>query len=191
MDALQRMVGSVTALGAALIALAVGAAGSMLLATPWIAVPLLAAGVGQAGIAVLALRGGRLPVTTVLAPLAVPTLVWLGTLALTPEAATGLPLGPMLAETALALVSAALLARPLRGRDRGEPGPLAALLSLTAAAGIVAAVATMALAGTEAGRFAVPHGEHGGHGAEQHQEDTPGDDEPMLDESLFDEHGHH
>ena len=55
MDALMRMTGAVAALGAALIALAVGAA-----SVPWLAVPLLAAGVGQAAVAVLALRGGRL-----------------------------------------------------------------------------------------------------------------------------------
>ncbi|HET8867266.1 MAG TPA: hypothetical protein VFM87_02960, partial [Agrococcus sp.] len=112
MDALMRMTGAVAALGAALIALAVGAA-----SVPWLAVPLLAAGVGQAAVAVLALRGGRLHdprlhSAAVLAPLVAPTLAWLGALLAAPEAAAGMPLGPMLAETALALSAAAMLARP-------------------------------------------------------------------------------
>lgn len=159
MSALLRMTGSVTALGSALIALAVGAAPSLTTGAPWLAVPLLAAGVGQALVAVIALRGRTLPSAAVLTALAVPTLVWVGALALAPQQSVGLPLGPMLAETCLALAAAAML-----GRQRsaaGEPKALPALLALVGSAAVVAVVATTALAGTEAGQFAVPHGEHG------------------------------
>ena len=168
MDALLRMVGSVTALGAALIALAVGAAPVVSLGMPWLAVPLLAAGLAQGAAAVLGLRGRRFPPLAVLAAFGLPTAVWIGTLWLMPTATAGLPFGPMLAETGLALVATALLGR--RARRVQEPGPLASLLSLTASAAVVAAVATTALAGTQAGEFAVPHGEHG---------------------IALDEHGHH
>ncbi|MCH1882787.1 hypothetical protein [Agrococcus sp. ARC_14] len=176
----MRIIGAVAALGAALIALAVGAA-----AAPVAAVPLLASGIAQAVIAVLALRGTRLPVAVVLLPLTVPTLVWLGALMVMPDGTAVLPLGPMLAESGLALAAAALIARP--SRSMSAPRPLAAVLSLLGSAAVVAAVATAALAGTEAGQHAVPHGEHGGHGAQQEQ--APLD--PQIDESLLEEHGHH
>ncbi|WP_405218226.1 hypothetical protein [Agrococcus sp. Ld7] len=185
MSALLRMTGSVTALGSALIALAVGAGPTLSLGAPWLSVPLLAAGAAQAVVAVLALRGKRLASSAVLAAFAVPTLVWVGTLAVPTEQVGGLPLGPMLGETVLALVAAVVLSR--QSRATAEPRALPAVLSLLASAGVVAAVATAALAGTEAGQFAVPHGEHGG--AEQIE--APDGDLPVLDESLLEEHGHH
>lgn len=192
MDALVRMVGSVTALGAALIALAVGAAPSALTAAPWLAVPLLACAVGQAVVAVLLLRwpgswarrdaraprDARGPFATLL--LLAPTLVWLAGLAAAPDAAATVPLGPMLAHSALALGAAALLARRGGAQASQEPRPLTALLSLAATAAVVATVATTALAGTEAGLHAVPHGEHGG------VTDTTLGEAPVLEE-----HGHH
>ncbi len=185
----MRMSGAVAALGAALIALAVGAAPSTLAAAPWLAVPLVAAGGAQALVAVLALRGApldgrpRMPRAAALVPLALPTVAWIGALMAAPAAATLLPLGPMLAETALALAAAVLLAGHRRARP-AEPRPLPALLSLTASAAVVAVIATAALAGTEAGRFAVPHGEHGAHS------DTSRDDAPALDPSQLEEHDH-
>lgn len=187
MAALLRMAGSVSALGAALIALAVGAAPSALTAVPWLALPLVAAGLGQSVVAVLALRGRPLPAVAVLGPLALPTVAWVGALAALPGAAAVLPLGPMLGESALALGAAALLARP-RSRSVDEPRAVPALLSLAASATIVAAVATAALAGTEAGRYAVPHGEHGGHGPAQQVDEG---DAPALDESLLEHDDHH
>jgi hypothetical protein len=160
MTALTRTWGAVAALGAALIALAVGAA-----AVPWLAVPMLAAGIGQAGVAVAALRGTRLPAWLLATPLALPTLLWLGALLASPSAAASLPFMPLLAESTLALGSAALL---LRRRDAEEPSPLLTVLGLLSASAAVAAVTTAALAGTHAGEFAQPHGEHGivetGHG---------------------------
>lgn len=184
MAALLRMTGSVTALGSALIALAVGAGPSLSQGAPWLAVPLLAGGAAQALVAVLALRGRQLAAPAVLAAFAVPTLVWVAALAV-PTEAGGLPLGPMLGETALALVAAVVLSR--QAHTTAEPRALPAVLSLLATAGVVAAVATASLAGTEAGQFAVPHGEHGG----GQQADSPDGDLPVLDESLLEEHGHH
>lgn len=154
MASLAQLGGAVAALGAALIALAVGAA-----AEPWLAVPLLAAGVGQSVICVLALRGARPAIAAVAVPLLLPTLVWLATLLVVRDPAAALPLGPMLVESALALTAAGLLAR--RPRASADPAPLAALLVLVGAAVVVAPVATLALTGTNAGAFAQPHGEHG------------------------------
>ncbi|WP_306231201.1 hypothetical protein [Agrococcus beijingensis] len=154
MDALTRVWGAVAALGAALIALAVGAA-----ATPWVAVPLLAAGVAQAVVGVIALQGRRWPSVAVLTPMLVPTVVWLAALLAVPETAAALPMAPLLAETVLALGAGALLL--LRRPSDAEPKPLATVLGLLSAAAVVATVATTALAGTNAGAFAVPHGEHG------------------------------
>lgn len=154
MGALTRMWGAVAALGAALIALAVGAA-----ATPWLAVPMLVAGVGQAVIAVAALRGSSWRAGVVLTPLVMPTALWLGALLAAPESAASLPLPPMLAESTLALGAAALLLVRRVGED--EPKPLLAVLGLLSASAVVATIATTALAGTTAGAFAQPHGEHG------------------------------
>lgn len=154
MASLTQLGGAIAALGAALIALAVGAAAPL-----WLAVPLLAAGAGQAVVSVLALRGARLPIAAVAAPLLLPTLAWLATLLVVRDPAASLPLGPMLAESALALIAAGLLAR--RSRASAEPAPIAALLVLVGAAAVVAPVATLALTGTHAGAFAQPHGEHG------------------------------
>ncbi|GAA1417694.1 hypothetical protein [Agrococcus citreus] len=154
MTALTRMWGAVAALGAALIAVAVGAA-----AVPWLAVPMLAAGAGQAAVAVAALRGTRWPAWVVVTPLALPTLLWLGALLASPPAAASLPFAPLLAESALALGTAALLL--VRRGDTEEPRPLLAVLGLLTSAAAVAVVTTLALSGTHAGEFAQPHGEHG------------------------------
>jgi hypothetical protein len=177
MDALMRICGAVAALGAALIALAVGAA-----APVWIAVLVLAAGAGQLAVAVLALRGSPLPGPAILAPFAAPTAVWLAALVAAPAAASSLPLGPMLAETGLALGAAALLA--LGRRTSAEPRALPALLAVAASAAVVATVATAALAGTNAGAFAQPHGEHGA------AVDAPAD-EPALEGPVLVEHSGH
>lgn len=139
MDALMRMSGAVAALGAALIALAVGPAPAVMSAAPWIAVPMLAAGVGQAVLAVAAMRGSRLAAGAVLAPLALPTVAWLFALVAVPQAATSLPMGPMLAESLLALGAAALLGA--RRRPSGEPKALPTVLSLIGSAAVVAVIA--------------------------------------------------
>lgn len=154
MTALTRTWGAVAALGAALIALAVGAA-----AVPWLAVPMLAAGVGQAVVAVTALRGTRVPAWLVVSPLVLPTLLWLGTLLAAPATAAALPFPPLLAESVLALGAAALLL--VRRGEEHEPGPLLTVLGLLSSAAAVGAITTAALAGTHAGDFAQPHGEHG------------------------------
>jgi len=154
MAALTRIWGAVAALGAALIALAVGAA-----AVPWIAVPMVAAGIAQAVIAVAALRGTRWHPSIVLVPLLLPTIVWLGALLAVPEAASSLPMAPLLAESTLALGAAALLL--LRRTHDDEPRPIHTVLGLLSSAAVVATIATTALAGTNAGQFAQPHGEHG------------------------------
>ncbi|GAA3601899.1 hypothetical protein [Agrococcus terreus] len=161
MDALTRLCGAVAALGAALIAIAVGAA-----AVPWLAVPLVLSGAGQLAVMVAAFRGWRWPLPAVLAPLAAPTALWLLALLASPEGAATLPLVPMLAESVLALAAAVALLVDRRigadpARRTAEPRPLAALLSLAAVATVVAGVATPALAGTHAGSLAQPHGEHG------------------------------
>ncbi|MFA4840892.1 MAG: hypothetical protein WC580_04210 [Agrococcus sp.] len=161
MAALTRMWGAVAALGAALIALAVGAA-----ATPWLAVPMLAAGLGQVAVCVAALRGSRWHAGLVVAPLALPTLLWLGTLLLAPVEASTLPFAPLLAESTLALGAAALLL--IRRGAGDEPSPRLAVLGLLTSAAAVAAITTPALAGTHAGAFAQPHGEHGIVVDEQH-----------------------
>ncbi|MGC5077500.1 hypothetical protein [Agrococcus sp. DT81.2] len=154
MAALTRMWGAVAALGAALIALAVGAA-----ATPWLAVPMLAAGLGQLAVCVAALRGTRWHAGLVAVPLALPTLLWLGALLLAPAEASSLPFAPLLAESTLALGAAALLLRRRTADDDTSPGLM--IVGLLTSAAAVAAITTTALAGTHAGAFAQPHGEHG------------------------------
>ena len=158
MTALTRMWGAVAALGAALIALAVGAA-----ATPWLAVPMLAAGAGQLAVSVAALRGSRLRSALTAIPLAAPTLLWLGTLLFAPAEAASLPFAPLLAEATLALGSAALLLQRRGVVD--EATPALVVVGLLSSAAVVAVVTTVALSGTSAGTFAQPHGvvvEHGG-----------------------------
>lgn len=157
MTALTRMWGAVAALGAALIALAVGAA-----ASPWLAVPMLVAGAGQAAVAVAALRGTRWPVWLVVTPLALPTLLWLGTLLAAPAA---LPSFPLLVESALALGSGALLL--VRRSAEDEQRPRFAVVGLLSSAAVVGVITTVALSGTSAGDFAQPHGAPGG-GAQEH-----------------------
>lgn len=154
MAALARMWGAVAALGAALIALAVGAA-----AAPWLAVPMLAAGAGQAAVSVASLRGSRWPVALVAIPLLLPTLLWLCALLVAPGEAASLPFAPMLAESALALGAAALLLVRRRHDEEAKPG--LTVLGLLTSAGAVGVVTTLALSGTHAGTLAQPHGEHG------------------------------
>lgn len=154
MAALTRMWGAVAALGAALIALAVGAA-----ATPWLAVPMLAAAAGQLAVCVAALRGTRWPAGLVAVPLALPTLLWLGALLFAPTDAATLPFAPLLAESTLALGAAALLLIRRGHDDEATPG--LTVVGLLTSAAAVAAITTAALSGTHAGAFAQPHGEHG------------------------------
>ncbi|SDR70027.1 hypothetical protein [Agrococcus carbonis] len=171
MDALLRPAGAVAALGAALIAIAVGAAAPLWAAASWLALLVLAGGAAQLAVAVLALRGRRLRAGAVALALGTPTLAWLAGL-VAGGAASAVPLVPMLAGSALALGASLALCRPSRRASheaqhaRAEPRPLAALGVLAAASAVVATVTTGALAGTEAGAFAQPHGAHGAGTAE-------------------------
>jgi|GEM_PF-6638316 len=153
MAALARIWGAVAALGAALIALAVGAA-----AVPWVAVPMVAAGVAQAIVAVAALRGSRWRAGLVLPPLLLPTIVWLAAIVAAPEVASSLPMAPLLAESTLALGAASLLL--LRRSSEADSRTMHAVLGLLSSAAVVATITTVALAGTNAGQFAQPHGVH-------------------------------
>jgi hypothetical protein len=148
------MWGAVAALGAALIALAVGAA-----ATPWLAVPMLLAGAGQLAVCVAALRGSRLHPALTAIPLVAPTLLWLGALLLAPAEAASLPVAPLLAGSTLALGSAALLL--VRRSVDDEATPAMTVFGLLTSAAVVAVVTTVALSGTAAGTLAQPHGEPG------------------------------
>jgi hypothetical protein len=172
MDALLRPAGAVAALGAALIAIAVGAGAPLWAAAWWLALLVLAGGAAQLAVAVLALRGRRLRPGAAALALGAPTLAWL--VGLVVGAAAAVPLVPMLAASSLGLSAILVLCRPARPGasaarrpPAAEPRPLAVLGVLAAASAVVAAVTTGALAGTEAGAFAQPHGEHGA-GATEH-----------------------
>ena len=130
------------ALGAGLVlaALAAGAGGATQVA-------LAGLGIAALGWGVLSLRAGR---------------------ALAPRSALGACVGALIATVAL---SVALDLRRRRGRRTAaadarasaEAHPRLGLIGLAVGAALVSALATPALAATEAGELAVPHGEHGAH----------------------------
>ncbi|MFB9308491.1 hypothetical protein BJY17_002043 [Agromyces hippuratus] len=153
--------------GLVLAALAAGAGGAMQPA-------LVVAGVAALGWGGLAFRAGRViaPSATLVATAA--ALVGMAAAVSTGAAAmTDVPPGP-LAAAAVFIVVVALSAglelrartRPARSAGRGRGDRVAAtsdtarLIGLVAGAALVAALATPALAATEAGEHAVPHGSY-------------------------------
>jgi hypothetical protein len=154
-------------LGAGLIHLAI-AAGSPLGA----AIGMAALGVAELGWGLIVLARGTVvfPTAALLGSLA-PVVLW-GLLA-TARVAGGesaltdfLPLGPLTAASLLNLAVALILAvdrRPRRTRTHAESSarPGRYLLGMVLGAMAVAGIVTPALAATNAGMYAVPHGEHG------------------------------
>jgi len=119
-------------------------------------------------------------------------LVVAATLLDAPALAASLTLLPMAVATALDLFVAVVLSRVLQRADadlrpRAAVAPSAGryLIGLMAGATVVAALVTPALAGTEAGRLAQPHGQH-----DADFVPAPADD-PSLDGLFLPEHGAH
>lgn len=166
----SRSVMALASLGVGLVHLAVGA-GSPLFP----AILLVGFGIAELGWGVALLARGRIIAPRVALPLALaPVALW--GLDLTVGIALGntsttaaLPFGPMLAASILSLVIGLGLAIARR-REQHPRTPVATgtavrpgryLLGMTAGAALVAGLVTPALAGTNAGTQAVPHGEHG------------------------------
>jgi hypothetical protein len=158
---------ALASLGVGLVHLAV-AAGSPL----FLAVLLAGFGVAELGWGVTLLARGRILLPRAALPLALaPVALW--GLDLTTAVALGgsgmtasLPFGPMAAASLLSLFLAARLAFARRRSLAPQPQasahrPVPYLLSMTLGAMLVAGLVTPALAGTNAGTEAVPHGEHG------------------------------
>ena len=153
--------------GLVLLALAAGAGGAML---PALAV----AGVAALGWGGLALRAGRViaPSTTLVVTAA--ALVGMAAAVSTGAAAmTDVAPGPLAAASVFIVVVALSAGIELRARTRlsrtaakprgdraAAASDTARLIGLLAGAALVAALATPALAATEAGESAVPHGTH-------------------------------
>ncbi|MCP2031297.1 hypothetical protein L1277_001388 [Okibacterium sp. HSC-33S16] len=170
-----RSVTALTGLGAGLIHLAMGA-GSPL---P-VAIVLVTLGLAELvwAISVLA-RGRAIAPNAALVVALLPIALWglvtvVRVVGGVPGAITALPLGPLAAASLLNLAVALSLtarrraersrsARPSRAR---HPRPGRFLIGMLLGAAAVAGIVTPALAATNAGSFAVPHGEHG-HGPAQ------------------------
>ena len=160
--------------GLVLLALAAGAGGTA-------GGALAGAGIAGLGWGVLSLRAGRAIVPAVALGVTSAVLVGAGALVGTGlAAATGVAVGPLVAASVFIAVVAAHTAFVVRRRSRaarrpsdrnGAPDAASrpaidgrlSLVGLVAGALLVAGLATPALAGTEAGELAVPHGEHGEH----------------------------
>lgn len=154
------------ALGAGLVlaALAAGAGG---------APQVVLAGLGVAGLgwAVLSLRAGRMLAPRSVLAVAVAVLLaggaWVGSGSVTDVA--GLPLAAASVFVASVALSAAITLRTARagGRGAAQPSrdsrPRHVVVGLVIGALLTSALATPALAATEAGESAVPHGRHGTH----------------------------
>ncbi|GAA4044772.1 hypothetical protein [Agromyces indicus] len=156
------------ALGAGLVlaALAAGAGGATQVA-------LAGLGIAALGWGVLSLRAGRALAPRSTLGTCVGALLAAGG-AVAAGATTGIPGGPLAAASvfiATVALSAALDLRRRRGRRTAaadarasaEAHPRLGLIGLMVGAALVSALATPALAATEAGELAVPHGEHGTH----------------------------
>ena len=151
---------------------------------------LAAAGVMGLGWGVLSLRAGRSIVPAATLGVSAALLAGSGALIGTGVAeATDVAVGPLVAASAFIAVGGGHSAFLVRRRARAArpapdaPGAVvdgrASLVGLVAGALLVAGLATPALAATEAGRLAVPHGQHdsqvtdtdhghGGHGDGHH-----------------------
>ncbi|MFB6610923.1 hypothetical protein ACFCVO_11415 [Agromyces sp. NPDC056379] len=152
--------------GLVLAALAAGAGGAMQPA-------LVVAGVAALGWGGLALRAGRVIAPSATLVVTAVALVGMAAAVSTGAAATtDVPAGPLAAASVFIVVVALSAGLELRARtrlaggtdpanDRGAGASDAArLIGLVAGAALVAALATPALAATEAGESAVPHGSH-------------------------------
>lgn len=174
LSTLARTWGMLSALGAGLVllALAAGAGGTA-------AGVLAGAGAAGLGWGVLSLRAGRALAPRAALGVCAGLLVAAGVLVGSGLAGPAeVPVGPLVAASALIAVvagNAALVVRRRRTpRPDGEPARAAvdgrlSLVGLVAGALLVAGLATPALAATEAGELAVPHGEHGEHGDAGHE----------------------
>lgn len=105
----------------------------------------------------------RVALVVALAPVGAWTLLLVASSSLeSPELAAALPLLPLAIASLFELFAAAVLGIHLRRRDKDArptaPGVARYLLGLAAGALVVAALTTPALAATEAGEYAVPHG---------------------------------
>ncbi|NYD67901.1 hypothetical protein [Agromyces atrinae] len=149
-------------------ALAAGVAGGE--GVPLLLVLFLLAGLAELAWGILSLRAGRviLPRTTLAASAILPILAALAAL----TADDGVPVIPLLAASVFNVVIAASAALALRrdrsGATRREVGPGRAIAGLVLGGLIASGIATPALALTEAGGLAVPHGQlhgdvHSGH----------------------------
>ncbi|MGR0218764.1 hypothetical protein [Agromyces sp. ZXT2-6] len=173
MDALAAMTRSwpmLGALGAGLVlaALAAGAGGAP-------QVVLAGLGVAALGWGVLSLRAGRIAAPRTVLGVAVAALL-AGGAAVVAGAVTdvaGLPLAAASVFIASTGLSAAFAVRAGRAETlrveesaksaSRDPHALSTLVGLAVGAALVSALATPALAATEAGEAAVPHGQHGTH----------------------------
>lgn len=167
MNDVSRSVMALTSLGVGLVHLAIGAG-----SPPLPAILLVGFGVAELAWGVAVLARGRLLLPNAALPLALsPLLLWgldvTVAIVLGGAGATALlPFGPMAASAVLSLALGAGLA--ISRRRAASPPPAASgsrpgryLLGMTLGAMLVAGLVTPALAGTQAGTEAVPHGEHG------------------------------
>jgi hypothetical protein len=151
------------ALGAGLIHLA------LVIGSPLaIGIPLLVVGIAEFVWGVFAFTSPRVPLARVARVAAlVPILGWVALLVL--AGAAGLPdvrVLPMLVASLLDIAVAATITALLRQDPARDPRPLRSgtyLLALGAGALVVAALTTPALAATEAGDLAQPHGDYEPH----------------------------
>ena len=178
MTPISRLWLAFSAIGAGTIHLAVGASAPVLLM-----ITLVGLGAAELGWgAVTLVRGRALAPGAALFGALIPVFIWgavatLGSGLGVPAAATGLPLQPMATATLFDLFLACSLALVLRrtrrttststteGVPRASAGETAGgwrfLAALTLAALVVSGLTTPALAATDAGAHAVPHGSHG------------------------------
>lgn len=163
------------ALGAGLVHLA------LVVGAPWpVAAALVVLGAAELVWGVAALRAGRPPLPrAALAVALAPIAAWMATLAVSAvvpiaDAVAALRPLPLAVTTLLGLIAAVSLGARLRrerdgaaaaSRESSPPQPEHAgryLVGMLAGALVVGALVTPALAGTEAGLYAQPHGEHPG-----------------------------
>lgn len=163
------------ALGAALIHLAVGVTAPFPLS-----VLLVGFGITELGWGIATLAAGRVIAPRVVVGAAlIPVFIWGATAALgsglgVTSAQTGLPLYPMAVASLFNVFLAATVAIALRRASNGIPTPASASTPGAAAPGgwrfltglvvggfLLSALTTPALAATEVGSHAVPHGSHG------------------------------
>jgi hypothetical protein len=158
------------ALGSALIHLAVGATAGFPLS-----VLLVGFGVAELGWGIATLATGRvLAARIVVGAALIPVLIWGATAALgsglgVMNAQIGLPLYPMAMAALLDIFLAATVAIALRRASNGAPTPVRAaspagwrfVIGLVVGGFLLSAITTPALAATEVGSHAVPHGTHG------------------------------